>query len=64
MPEFQDTIYIGFRDWITENLRYPESAVKNGIRGTVYVNFIEETDGGINTAIVVRGIHPSLDESP
>ena len=36
-------------DWIGENMRYPEQARRDSIGGTIFVSFIVEADGSINT---------------
>ena len=48
--------------FIKDNLVYPEDAKKNGIQGTVYVNFFVEKDGSISNVKVVRGIGYGCDE--
>lgn len=48
--------------FMRENLIYPDSAKFNNITGTVYVNFIIETDGSLNDIKVIRGIHRLLDD--
>jgi TonB family protein len=48
--------------YMVENIRYPEAARKNGIKGTVYISFIVEKDGKISTVKVIRGIGGGCDE--
>ena len=48
--------------WLTENLQYPPDAVKNGIQGTVVVQFTVEIDGSIKNIKVVRSKSKSLDK--
>ena len=48
--------------FIVNNLKYPESAKKNGIQGTVYVSFVVETDGYISNIQILRGIGSGCDE--
>ena len=47
--------------FITENIKYPEDAVSNGVQGRVYVKFVVEKDGSISDVEVVRSVHPLLD---
>ena len=61
MPEFPNGEK-AMRTHIANNIRYPVLAQENGIQGKVYVYFIVEKDGSINTFRVVRGAHPVLDE--
>lgn len=48
--------------WISENLQYPENALKNGIKGKVYVKFVIEKNGSITNVQVAKGINKELDE--
>jgi protein TonB len=45
-----------------ENIRYPEEALKKDIRGTVFVNFIVQTDGSVTNVKIMRGIGGGCDE--
>lgn len=47
--------------WVYQYLRYPESAVVNGIQGRVIVEFIIGLDGKVSDVKVVRGVSPELD---
>lgn len=58
------TIQAGFADlenYIEKNLRYPEKAVVNGVKGTVYVSFVVGSDGLVKSPKVTQGVHPELD---
>lgn len=46
---------------IRNSLIYPIEAIKNGIQGRVFVEFIINENGKICDAKVVRGVSPSLD---
>jgi protein TonB len=48
--------------YMTENIKYPESAKKEGLQGTVYISFVVQKDGQIADAKVVRGIGKACDE--
>jgi periplasmic protein TonB len=61
MPDFQGKGQDGFRQFIAENLRYPQIAAENGIQGRVFVQFVVNADGRVSDATVVRGVDPSLD---
>jgi len=60
MPEF-----IGgqeeFRDYLSNNLKYPPLAKENEIQGRVFVSFIVEPDGSITNVQIVRSVNPLLD---
>jgi TonB family protein len=47
--------------WIGENVKYPAEAVKNGITGKVFVDFIVGKDGTISNAKIAKSVHPLLD---
>lgn len=48
--------------FLQENIRYPETAVKNGIQGRVFVSFVVEKDGSLSNIRVLRGIGGGCDE--
>ncbi len=62
MPTFQGQDHEYFREWIQENLRYPQEAAEAGIEGRVMVQFVVEPDGSVSNVEVVRGVDPALDE--
>jgi TonB family protein len=62
MPDFQGGGQMAFREYIAENLSYPEAAMKDSISGRVFVQFIVNENGVVSKAEIVRGIHPLLDE--
>ena len=47
--------------WVYQYLKYPESAVLNGIQGRVMVEFIIEKDGKVTNARVVKSVSDELD---
>lgn len=47
--------------FITQNMKYPEQAVKDNIQGRVVVQFVVKTDGTIGDVKVIRGVHELLD---
>ena len=49
------------REWVYQYLKYPQSAVRNGIQGTVMVQFFIEKDGKVTEARVVKGVDDELD---
>ncbi|MCK5136654.1 MAG: energy transducer TonB [Bacteroidales bacterium] len=53
---------IEFCKFILENLRYPESAVENGVKGRVIVKFVVSRTGSLERAEVIRSVHPTLDQ--
>lgn len=49
------------REWVYQYLKYPTSAVRDGIQGTVMVEFIIEKDGKVTDVKVVKGVDELLD---
>ena len=50
------------KEWVYHYLRYPQSAVRDGVQGTVMVQFIIEKDGKVSEVKVVKGVDPELDD--
>ncbi|TFH94100.1 M56 family metallopeptidase [Porphyromonas levii] len=47
--------------WLSENIKYPDVAVKENIQGRVMLSFVIETDGSLSDVKVVKGVHEALD---
>ncbi len=52
---------IGFREYIRDNMHYPEIAIQNGIFGKVFVQFVVDQKGNVVDVQVARSADPSLD---
>lgn len=52
---------IAMKNFMFEELEYPEEALENEEMGRVYVSFIVEVDGTISNIKVERGVSASLD---
>lgn len=50
------------REIISQNLHYPETAIKDSLGGKVFVTFMVDTLGNTINAIVVKGVRKDLDE--
>ena len=61
MPEFPGGMN-ALNQFIKENLRYPEEAVKKKIQGTVVVQFAVMKDGSVDKVSVYVKAHPELDD--
>jgi len=48
--------------WLSNNIKYPVVAEKNGVQGRVIVTFVVERDGSITDVRVVKSVDPSLDK--
>jgi protein TonB len=62
MPTFKGGDLTEFRNWVGKRTKYPEAAIINKIRGTVFLTFVVEKDGSVSNVTVVKGVHPLLDE--
>jgi TonB family protein len=49
-------------EFIKDNLKYPESAIKNNIQGKVVLRFIVNADGSIENIQVVRSVSSECDQ--
>ncbi len=47
--------------FISNNLVYPEEAIRDSIQGTVYASFVINENGRVLDARIVNGVHPLLD---
>lgn len=47
--------------WVYQYLKYPESAVRDGIQGKVLVDFVIGTDGKVTDVRVVKSVSEELD---
>lgn len=60
MPEFPGGVE-GFMEFISNNVKYPEKAHKDGTQGRVIAQFTVEKDGSISNIHIVRSVSPELD---
>ncbi len=64
MPEFiKGTGAESFKEWIAQNLVYPEEAIAKKISGKVYVSFVVDEEGNVVNVKIARGVHPILDKA-
>lgn len=50
------------REFIAENIKYPEDAKTKKISGKVYVSFVVDEKGNVAKAKIARGVDASLDQ--
>ena len=48
--------------FLRENIKYPETAEKNGIQGRVICTFVVENDGSVTNVQILRSVDDLLDE--
>ncbi|MCK9302342.1 MAG: energy transducer TonB [Bacteroidales bacterium] len=51
-----------FQEFIRTNLKYPEDAIRDGVEGTVTVEYEINDDGDVVSAKVIHKLCPSCDE--
>lgn len=51
-----------FLEYTSKNLERPEEAIKKGIKGSVFVQFVVEKDGKLSNIKILRGIGGGCDE--
>jgi protein TonB len=61
MPSFKGGDLAKFQEWVGKRTNYPQAAVDNKIRGTVFLTFVVEKDGTVSNVTIVKGVHPILD---
>lgn len=49
-------------DYVTSNIVYPAKAKENNVQGTVFISFVIETDGSIDSIKIMHGIGSGCDE--
>lgn len=47
--------------WVYEYLKYPESAIRNGVEGKVVVEFVVDAKGKVRDVEIVKGVDEELD---
>jgi protein TonB len=47
---------------ISNTVKYPDEAIKDGLTGKVYVGFIVDTNGKLTNTHIARGVDPVLDK--
>ena len=60
MPTFQGGDLSKFRNWVMQNVKYPQIALENGIQGNVVVKFVVEKDGKLSNIQVLQSPDKTL----
>ncbi len=47
--------------WVYEYIKYPESAIRNGVEGRVIVEFVVDNKGKVGQVEIVRGVDEEID---
>ncbi|WP_072546159.1 M56 family metallopeptidase [Mediterranea massiliensis] len=61
MPRFPNGGMQALMQYLNENIRYPEAAIKAGVQGRVTLQFIVDKDGSIDDVKILRSVNPDLD---
>ena len=61
-PTFRGNDPATFSEWVAKRMKYPKSALSEGIRGTVYVSFVVGKDGRLTDVKVIQGVEQRLDD--
>ncbi len=61
MPKFPGGGMDAMIQWISQQMKYPEQAKKDGIQGVVYVGYIVNKAGKVESVEVEKSAHPLLD---
>ncbi|MBQ2239249.1 MAG: energy transducer TonB, partial [Alistipes sp.] len=62
MPQFMGGDLLAFREWVMQNVRYPEAAMKEGKEDMVVANFIVNRHGYIeyDRIMILRSEYPDI----
>ena len=60
MPTFQGGDLSKFRNWVQNNVKYPQIALENGIQGNVVIKFVVEKDGKLSNIQVLQSPDKTL----
>ena len=58
MPSFQGGDLNTFRNWVQQNVKFPQIALENGIQGRVVLSFVIEKDGRLTNIQVLQTPRP------
>jgi TonB family protein len=59
-PEFPGGNINALR-FISKNIKFPKSAYRANVNGSVFIKFVVEADGSINEVIILKTLHPECD---
>ena len=62
MPSFRGGDLNTFRNWVQQNVKFPQIALENGIQGRVVLSFVIEKDGRLTNIQVLQTPDRSLSE--
>lgn len=62
MPSFQGGDINAFRVWVLQNVRFPQLALENGVKGRVVLSFVIDKDGRLTNIEVLQSPDRTLSE--
>ncbi|MEE4114621.1 MAG: energy transducer TonB [Marinilabiliaceae bacterium] len=62
MPIFRDGDVNTFRNWVMQNVKFPEAARKDKVIGRVRAGFIVEKDGSVKKVKIIKGVPEYFDD--
>ena len=62
MPKFKEGGIEEFRNWVMTQVKYPEEALKKGVSGKVYAEFIVTSEGKLEKIKVIKSPDELLSE--
>jgi TonB family protein len=63
LPAFKGNGIMGFREYIQQQIEYPEEAKKEGLEDQVFVKFVINEEGKNTEVEVMRGKHEKLNQA-
>ena len=61
MPEYPDGGLSGLMTYLSQNIKYPETAYKEGREGRVIIRFVVDRDGSLGEFEIIQHSYPDLD---
>ena len=61
VPEEMASFNGNVNEWLSQHLKYPDKAAKNGIQGKVIVKFVVKKNGSVSQPSIVKSVDPYLD---
>ena len=58
---FLDSTIVKFREWVQENIQYPQEDLDNNVFGRVTVQFAVNERGKVVNVEILRGVTPTID---
>ena len=63
LPAFKGNGIMGFREYVQQQIEYPEEAKKEGLEDKVFVKFVINEEGKNTEVEVMRGKHEKLNQA-